>query len=211
MKPITSLIVVAGLMVGSPTAASAALLSFGGSVNATAVVTPSAGCAPLPFQGVATGTGSSNLGGFAYSHTVCTQGATGPVTGSFLANFGVDQFQGTLNGSSVATATTGIFDQTFNFSITAGTGRFLGATGSFDSVGTVDARNRPSQINFNLQGLVNASAVPEPATWAMMLGGFGMVGWAMRSARRKQKLRVIYTRLEAARRRGDDGRKTGVV
>ncbi|KQS04035.1 hypothetical protein ASG11_07050 [Sphingomonas sp. Leaf357] len=30
-----------------------------------------------------------------------------------------------------------------------------------------------------------ASAVPEPATWAMMIGGFGMVGGALRSRRRK--------------------------
>lgn len=29
------------------------------------------------------------------------------------------------------------------------------------------------------------SGVPEPATWAMMLGGFGMVGGGMRSARRR--------------------------
>jgi hypothetical protein len=36
------------------------------------------------------------------------------------------------------------------------------------------------------------SAVPEPATWAMMIGGFGMVGGAMRSARRKQKLTLSY-------------------
>jgi hypothetical protein len=34
------------------------------------------------------------------------------------------------------------------------------------------------------------AAVPEPATWAMMIGGFGMVGGAMRSARRKQKVSV---------------------
>jgi hypothetical protein len=39
-------------------------------------------------------------------------------------------------------------------------------------------------------GLVNASgtfapaAVPEPASWALMLGGFGMVGGAMRSRRK---------------------------
>jgi hypothetical protein len=30
-----------------------------------------------------------------------------------------------------------------------------------------------------------SSAVPEPASWAMMLGGFGMMGAAMRSSRRK--------------------------
>jgi hypothetical protein len=35
-------------------------------------------------------------------------------------------------------------------------------------------------------------AVPEPTTWAMMLIGFGVVGSAMRSDRRKSKVRVTY-------------------
>lgn len=35
-------------------------------------------------------------------------------------------------------------------------------------------------------------AVPEPATWAMMLLGFGFVGGAIRSAKRKQKIAVSY-------------------
>lgn len=34
--------------------------------------------------------------------------------------------------------------------------------------------------------------VPEPTTWAMMLLGFGFVGGAMRSAKRRQKLTVSY-------------------
>lgn len=34
------------------------------------------------------------------------------------------------------------------------------------------------------QGTVSYTAVPEPASWAMMIGGFGMVGGAMRSRRR---------------------------
>lgn len=33
------------------------------------------------------------------------------------------------------------------------------------------------------------AAVPEPATWAMMIGGFGMAGGAMRTARRRGKVR----------------------
>ena len=35
-----------------------------------------------------------------------------------------------------------------------------------------------------LQTTFSQSAAPEPASWAMMLGGFGMIGGAMR-ARRK--------------------------
>jgi hypothetical protein len=36
------------------------------------------------------------------------------------------------------------------------------------------------------------AAIPEPATWAMMLGGFGMVGGAMRARRRKERVTVSY-------------------
>jgi hypothetical protein len=36
----------------------------------------------------------------------------------------------------------------------------------------------------------SAPAVPEPATWAMMLGGFGLLGAAMR---RKSRVRVVYS------------------
>ncbi|OBX18036.1 hypothetical protein A9995_13945 [Erythrobacter sp. QSSC1-22B] len=35
-------------------------------------------------------------------------------------------------------------------------------------------------------------AVPEPATWAMMLLGFGFVGGALRASKRRQKLTVSY-------------------
>ena len=39
-----------------------------------------------------------------------------------------------------------------------------------------------------LQGLTFAPAVPEPATWAMMLGGFGLLGAATRRSRRVQSV-----------------------
>jgi hypothetical protein len=35
-------------------------------------------------------------------------------------------------------------------------------------------------------GFVAASAVPEPSSWAMMIGGFGLLGGAMRSTRRRK-------------------------
>ena len=43
------------------------------------------------------------------------------------------------------------------------------------------------QFAFSLSG--KTGAVPEPATWAMMLVGFGVIGFA---ARRRQNIRVIY-------------------
>lgn len=44
--------------------------------------------------------------------------------------------------------------------------------------------------NPNLAGTVTISAVPEPATWAMMLIGFGAVGFVMR--RRRQTTTVRF-------------------
>lgn len=47
---------------------------------------------------------------------------------------------------------------------------------------------RADLIAFDVMGY-DAIAVPEPATWAMMIGGFGFAGAA---ARRRRKL-VVYT------------------
>ncbi|ODU21332.1 MAG: hypothetical protein ABS87_07160 [Sphingomonas sp. SCN 67-18] len=41
------------------------------------------------------------------------------------------------------------------------------------------------------QSQIFLSAVPEPATWAMMIGGFGLVGGAMRRSRRKAAMPVL--------------------
>lgn len=44
--------------------------------------------------------------------------------------------------------------------------------------------------SFALTQVPDAPAVPEPATWAMMLMGFGMIGFAARN--RRAKVRVTY-------------------
>jgi hypothetical protein len=46
----------------------------------------------------------------------------------------------------------------------------------------------PSYANFRV--FVQGSPAPEPATWAMMLGGFGLVGGAMRARRAAARLRL---------------------
>ena len=158
--------------------ASAVDVSFSGSATATASVGPNVACAPLPLRGLANGTGTSSFGNFTYSHTACTTGATGPVTGTYIIDFGVDQFSGLFSGTSSATATPGLFDLVFSYTVTGGTGRFLGGTGAFSQVGTADVRNAPpSRLTLNF------SAVPEPGTWAMMLLGFAGIGVAMRRRR----------------------------
>lgn len=54
----------------------------------------------------------------------------------------------------------------------------------------IDFGSTPQLLTLNLKGVSNAylftaTAVPEPATWAMMLLGFGGIGFAMRRSRKQ--------------------------
>jgi hypothetical protein len=57
-------------------------------------------------------------------------------------------------------------------------------TGSFETFGAL----RNQTFAFGANGSLLASAVPEPATWAMMLLGFGGMGVALRRRRRARTL-----------------------
>ena len=62
--------------------------------------------------------------------------------------------------------------------------------GRFYFTGSPYNQNQPAFSNrdlaFSMSGVT--SAVPEPATWAMMIVGFGLVGGSMRVSRRKVTL-----------------------
>ncbi len=169
--------------------AHADVLSFTGTVTGLSTfVGLDATCAPLQFRSVIdplTTTGTSSFGDFTYSTSTCL--STGGVlsAGTFLIDFGGDQFGGTFNGGATPTDVAGISDTSWLFTILSGTGRFADASGTFDGSGVTDARTRPSQILINFSGNIAAPAVPEPGTWALMLVGFGAVGAAMRRARRQ--------------------------
>lgn len=63
----------------------------------------------------------------------------------------------------------------------------LNSTGKFGNVWLIGAaRTNPDQTldGFKLASVRVTPAVPEPGTWAMMLIGFGAVGYSMRRARR---------------------------
>jgi len=60
------------------------------------------------------------------------------------------------------------------------------ALASGNDVFSVGFRDDPSYVQFDKLSVTNAAdgAVPEPASWALMLGGFGLVGGAMRTRRK---------------------------
>jgi hypothetical protein len=60
------------------------------------------------------------------------------------------------------------------------------ANGSIDFIGSAASDNSLSAIdNLTISTISTAPGVPEPATWAMMLVGFGGLGAAMRRSRRR--------------------------
>lgn len=171
-------------------ASASAAIDFSGTLSATASVMPDPSCTPLPLRGMIArpnSSGQSSWGAFTYSHSICITGATGPVQGIFSVFFDNDQFEGTIIGQAMA-AGDGTFNQVFNYTILGGTGRFAGGTGTFRGYGTVDPRMPPPRINFTFTP-TNA-AVPETATWAMMLLGFTAVGAGMRRHRKPRAFRA---------------------
>lgn len=111
---------------------------------------------------------------------------------------------GTFNGSPITGLAPGLFGANNLFFLTGPffvDGNGLGFTTAAGVSANLFVTNGTSfRVNTQgaglLTGLVTASAtpvtaaVPEPSTWAMMLLGFGVVGYSLRSARRrKTKLR----------------------
>jgi PEP-CTERM motif len=82
--------------------------------------------------------------------------------------------------------------ETYTFAPTfaSNAGQYYGLSGSGITRATLEVSSFDYVLLDNLTfALDEAGAVPEPATWAMMLVGFGMVGGAMR---RRAKISVGY-------------------
>ncbi len=113
---------------------------------------------------------------------------------------------GTVNGVATTITTisfgTGVFaDLSINapgldFTQFSGGGPLFSGPGNAPvfAPGTFQMTNAffPSQNSTLVISEQVTAAVPEPGTWAMMLLGFGFIGGAMRSAKRRQKLTVSY-------------------
>jgi hypothetical protein len=179
--------IAAALLGSGSTAAVAANLGFTGSVTGiSTLIGLDSHCAPPePFHALilpGNTVGTSNLGNFTYSTDTCLApaSANAPSSGTFTIDFGTDSFSGTFDGGSKFSDTPGISDTAWLFTILSGTGRFLGASGTFEGAGLADARTRPTHVVIGFIGNIVAPAVPEPASWALMLLGFGGIGLAMR-------------------------------
>lgn len=186
---------IAGLLLGISLPAHAGTVSFTGSVTGSSTfVGPDASCAPLLFRAVinpASTTGTSSLGDFTYSTSTCLSAGGITSAGSFIIDFGEDTFNGSFAGGSTPTGTPGISNTSWLFTILGGTGLYEGATGTFTGIGVTDARTPPSLVTIDFNGSVSAPAVPEPATWGLMLLGFGGVGFALR--RRRSRMLQQFT------------------
>ncbi len=109
---------------------------------------------------------------FSYSHNIFGGSSSdGP---SFSANFSVGNLSGTISHD---TGTTNNLDwKTY-------TGSFIG-DGKTDTLNFTNTSPTSGNAGMFLDA-ISVSAAPEPATWMMMIGGFGVAGVAMRRRRRQ--------------------------
>ena len=166
------------------------------------------GSSPLSISGVsfATTSGGPNGGAYTLSLSTTSKSVNGLDTSIFANNIGGDDtqvFSGTLAGQFAS----GVLSFAFApFAFDPGAGNLLlnvnvsgnpdGFPGFFlannGSAGGVYSRAHNFGSGFSDFGLVTTfdvgTGVPEPASWALMIAGFGLIGGAMR-----RRTRVIVT------------------
>lgn len=167
---------------------------------------PSGRCAPAartvtfgPL--IAPVSGTSNIGAFLPSGSHCIDAASGTYfDGQFSFDFGMgDLLNGTYAGALSPTANPMQFSNIQSFSVTGGLGRFLGASGAFTGTGLITFAPGALPSSFEtFSGTISTGAVPEPATWALMLIGFATAGLAFRRRERKEVGHMACARPKAA-------------
>lgn len=180
--------ILAALALAAACPAAAATFAFTGTqMNDTPPRVPSSLCGAgqvlVSFSPqTAISTGSSNFGNFAASQRHCLTPPPGVYTGGVFdyAFEAGDMFFGTYSGFFQPGDVAGVLNNNIELIVQGGTGRFLGATGVINGIGTLDTRVPRTVSTLTVNGTLNLPAVPEPATWATMILGFGLVGAVMR-------------------------------
>jgi hypothetical protein len=194
----------AAALLATASIANATIVDFSGTrQNVDAPGVAAARCGALTTTSVrnepptATSSGLSNFGAFTPTLSHCIQlplstSASTPFTlGQFDFDFGTgNSLFGSYDGSLSSTGP-GLFAVVQTHNVTGGTGIFAGATGSFNSSGTLSFLTGRPVVQQSFAGLLNIPAVPEPRSWAMMIIGFGMVGSALRFRRGKLVVRDL--------------------
>ena len=143
---------------------------------------------PTPNPNASLDPGSN--GSYNYSLTFDLTGFL-PKTGSFNGRFAVDNTVASikLNGVTLA-ATGGSFNRWTNFGATSG---FVAGvnTLTFNTVNLAQNRGNPAGLRVEFLSS-SIAAVPEPATWAFMILGFGLVGGALRSRKANVTTKVAF-------------------
>ena len=133
---------------------------------------------------------SSGNGNYNYSLTFDLTGFL-PKTGAFSGRFAVDNTVASivLNGVTLA-ANGGGFNRWTNFGATSG---FVAGvnTLTFNTVNFAQNTGNPAGLRVEFLSS-SIAAVPEPATWAMMILGFGLIGGALRSRKANVTTKVAY-------------------
>jgi hypothetical protein len=97
----------------------------------------------------------------------------------------------TLNGVNFNNLSTGIqeFRNLLNQSLTAGGQNTLLVSGTVGSANSTTPAN--ASFSGNLSFANQVAAIPEPATWGLMVVGFGMIGAAARGRKTKTSVRFV--------------------
>jgi len=120
-----------------------------------------------------------------------------PLSADFSSNIGSDVMRVYQGAISFAAPTTDGFEYIVNFEnafrYDPSMGNLLHGVYSvnsvFDGAATSGIANTAATIT-QFTGTALAGAVPEPDTWALMIGGFGVVGGAMR--RRRVSTKAVF-------------------
>lgn len=189
MRYVPTILVSLPLICGAQ-AAEAAIVDFTGHVSAVHF-----GAGPVPPCGGALGNyvviadgaggigqadGTSSLGAFEPVQQHCVgapvNGVRPLANGLFNWTFDGGVLEGTYSGQIFPTSDPLIYNLVVTLMVTGGTGKFSGASGALSGDALIYQQQPPFVGEWDFAGPLDLPAVPEPASWALLIAGFGAVG-----------------------------------